>query len=230
MAKILNKIIDERIKSWELDSTSKRPTTPKGKPFPVITISREFGALGAALASHMSELLDFKMWDKDILQAIAEKLGSEKKFLEALDESRRETIEDVVVGFMKNSSTNVSYLRTLNQVIKTVEEHGNSIIVGRGANYICTHPKAFHVRLVCPLKKRIEHIASKENITKHKAEKLIENTDEERAKFVQYYFKRDVTEASDYDLILNSGVFNLDQMAQIIRAAYEQKTGLKLPV
>ncbi|MCC5940588.1 MAG: cytidylate kinase-like family protein [Balneolaceae bacterium] len=230
MEKVLSKIIEERMKSWELDSTSKKPTTPKGNPFPVITISREFGALGAALAAHMSEKIGFKMWDKDILQAISDKLGSDRKFLEALDESRRETIEDVVVGFMKKTSTNSGYIRTLNQVVRTVEAHGNSIIVGRGSNYICTNPKAFHVRLVSPLKTRTEHIAAKQGMSKADAQSMINKTDDERAEFVQYYFKKDVTNASDYDLVLNSGVYSLEQMMEIVKVAYEKKTGFKLPM
>ncbi len=228
MAKVLSKIIEERMKTWELESTSKRPRTPKGNPFPVITISREFGALGAALAAHMSKKLGFKMWDKDILQAIAEKLGSDKKFLEALDENRRETIEDVVIGFMKKNSTNAGYIRTLNQVVRTIEQHGNSIIVGRGSNYICTDPKVFHIRLVSPIKRRIEHIAAKEGIPKAEAQAIIKKTDDERTEFVQYYFNKDVKNAADYDLVLNSSVFSLDEMMQIVMVAYEKKTGLKL--
>lgn len=227
MSKVLHKIIEEQIKTWEIDNISKTPRTPKGNPFPVITISREFGALGAALAKHMGDRLGFKMWDKDILQAIAEKLGSDKKYLESIDENRRETIEDVVVGFLK-SSTNTGYIRTLNQVIRTLEEHGNAVIVGRGANYICTDPKAFHLRLVSPVRVRTKHIADQQGISKAEAQALITKKDQERAGFINHHFKKDVANASDYDLILNSGVYSLDEMMQIAMLAYEKKTGLRL--
>ncbi len=227
MAKVLHKIIEEKIKTWEIDNISKTPRTPKGNPFPVITISREFGALGAALANHMGDKLGFKTWDKDILKAISEKLGSDKKYLESLDENRRETIEDVIVGFLK-PSTNAGYIRTLNQVVRSLEEHGNGIIVGRGANYICTDPKAFHLRVVSPLPVRTRHIAEQQGISKGEAQALITKKDQERAGFINHHFKKDVANASDYDLILNSSVYSLDEMMKIAMLAYEKKTGLKL--
>ena len=41
MAKILQKIINEQIKTWELRGSGKpKIASPKGEPFPVITISR----------------------------------------------------------------------------------------------------------------------------------------------------------------------------------------------
>ncbi|TVR12878.1 MAG: cytidylate kinase-like family protein [Balneolaceae bacterium] len=227
MTKVLHKIIEEQIKTWEADNILKTPRTPKGNPFPVITISREFGALGAALAKYMGARLGFCTWDKEILQAIADKLGSDKKYLETLDENRRETIEDVVVGFLK-SSTNTGYIRTLNQVVRTLEEHGNAIIVGRAANYICTDPKAFHLRVVSPLSVRTRHIAEQQSISKTEAQALITKKDQERAGFSHHHFKKDVANAADYDLILNSSVYTLDEMMEIVMLAYEKKTGLKL--
>lgn len=230
MVKILNKIIEERIKTWEHENPAKKFFTAKGKPLPVITISREFGGKGAALAEYMEEKIGFKMWDRDILQAIADKLGSDQKFLESIDENRRETIEDVVVGFMTNVSTNVTYLRTLIQVVKAIEEHGNSVIVGRGANYICENPLSLHVRLVSPLKKRISEYAGKEKISRDQARLLIQKKDEERAEFVQYHFNKDVTNPSDYDLVLNSGTFDLNEMMMIVLEAYHKKTGIRLNI
>lgn len=231
MAKILHKIIDEQIKTWEHESSEKiKIISPKGEPFPVITISREFGALGAALANLIGEKTGFKIWDRNILEAIADKLGSNQKYVKTLDENRRELIEDMVVGFMTNGNTNVDYYRTLSSLVRTIEENGNAVIVGRGANYICKKPGSFHIRVVCPLEKRILEYSQRENITKEEAESVIYKTDEERAEFVHYYFKKDVSQPSDYDLILNSGTFTLQEMMQIFIEAYEQKSGLKLEI
>ncbi|WP_234569367.1 AAA family ATPase [Rhodohalobacter sp. 614A] len=231
MAKILHKIIDEQIKSWELESSFKNKIiAPQGKQFPVITISREFGARGAALAALMGEKIGFKVWDRDILQAIADKLGSNQKYLKSLDESRRVLIEDVVVGFMKNVNTNVNYLRTLNRLIRTIEYHGNAIIVGRGANYICKNPHSFHLRIVSPVERRAADYASREGISKEDALAIIRKTDEERAEFVRYHFKSDVSNASNYDLLINSATFSLQDMMSIVIEAYEQKSGFQLEI
>jgi len=170
------------------------------------------------------------VWDRNLLKAISEKLGSNQKYLEALDENPRELVQDLVVGFMTNVNTNVDYFRTLSGVIRTIEQNGNAIIVGRGGNFICKKSESFHVRVVCPLKKRIEGYAKREDIIREKAESIIVKKDKERSEFVRYYFKKDVSESSEYDLVLNSGTFNLQEMMQITVEAYEQKCGLKLEI
>jgi cytidylate kinase len=231
MAKIIHKIIEEQIRKWEHKSPDKKKiVTPKGQPYPVITISREFGARGGALASLMGEKLGFKVWDKDILQAIADNLGSNQELLKSLDENRRKLIEDAVVGFMTKVNTNVNYHRSLNRVIKTIEHHGNAIIVGRGANYICQNLHAFNLRIVSPIDKRVTDYAAREGISKEEAYSMIRKIDAERTEFIRFYFKKDVANPSDYDLVLNSGIFSLHDMMAIIIDAYEHKSGLKLSI
>lgn len=231
MAHTLNKIINEQIRTWEHENSGKkRVITPMGKPLPVITISREFGALGATLAALIGEKVGFTIWDQNILRVMAEQLGSNEKTVEEMDENHRELIEDMVAGFMKNVNTNVSYLRSLKKVIKTIESRGNAIIVGRGANYICNKPDSLHVRIVSPLEKRTTHYAARKGIDKEEALSVIQQTDAEREAFVQYYFKRNISESADYDLILNSGTYSLEEMLRIVIGAYEQKTKHKLRI
>ena len=41
----------------------------------VITISRQFGALGRTIAQHMSESLGIDFFDRDIVEATAKRMG-----------------------------------------------------------------------------------------------------------------------------------------------------------
>lgn len=231
MSNTLNKIINEQIKVWEHENSgTNRIISPIENPLPIITISREFGALGATLAALMGEKIGFKVWDQNILRVMAEQLGSNEKTVEEMDENHRELIEDMVAGFMKNVNTNVSYLRSLKKVVKTIETRGNAIIVGRGANYICKKSDSLHVRIVSPLEKRIADYAERKGIDKEEAMSVIRRTDAERAAFVQYYFKKDISKSADYDLILNSGTYSLEEMMAIVMQAYEQKTKHKLRI
>lgn len=229
MAKTLHKLLNDQIKTWELENLlENKLRTPKGDPYPVITISREFGARGAALAGLIGEKIGFQVWDKDILQTIATKLGSSQKYLGTIDENRRDLFGDVVLGLMKNVNTNVNYLRSLNRLIRTIEHHGNAVIVGRGANYICRKPQSLHIRVVSSLEKRAIGYASREGLTRSEAESMIKKIDKERSEFIRFHFGKNVSEPSDYDLVLNSGVYSLEQMLGIVTEAYRQKNNLKL--
>lgn len=228
MANKITQIVEEQIKAWSHRNTRNKPRQPQKKHYPVITVSREFGAQGAAMAEILGEKTGFKVWDKELLQAIAETLGSDLKLLETLDERRQEIVEDTVAGFIKNIHTNVNYLRSLIRVVKTIEEQGSDIIVGRGANYICQHASSFHVRVVCPIKTRIREYAKRENISTAESRRIIEQKDRERADFIKRNFYRDVTTPSDYDLLLNSDTFTLEQMAALVLEAYEKRIGEKV--
>jgi len=230
MAKKVSQIVDRQIKAWSYQSTVDRPPDGKATKYPVITISREFGARGAALALLLGEKSGFQVWDKELLQAIAEDLGSDEKFLETLDERRQQEVEDTVAAFVNDIYTNVNYLRSLIRVVKIIEEHGKGLIVGRGANNICQNQSSFHVRLVCPLKTRITRYAKKQNISQEEARNIIKQKDQERADFIKRNFYKEVSNSSEYDMILNSGTFTLDQMAEMVMDAYEKKTGQNIVI
>jgi cytidylate kinase len=227
MARKVTEIVEKQISSWSRQNTARISVNRENgkKVFPVITISREFGSPGAALAYYLGEKTGFDVWDKELLKAIAEELGSDQKFIETLDERRQQAIEDTVAAFLTNVKTNVNYLHSLIRVVRTIEEHGRGIIVGRGANYVCEHPDSLHVRLVAPLKHRIKEYAKRMNISRDEAEKLAKQKDRERTEFIQSNFQKDVSDPLDYDLIINFASFNMEQMAELVMSAYKIKTG-----
>ena len=221
----VSQIVDRQIKVW--DRIDEMVSSGEKKPafFPLITISREYGAPGAALANRLGEMTGFEVWDRELLGPIAKDLDSDQKFLETLDERRKKDIEDAASAFIGKVHTNVSYLRSLIKVVKTIEEHGRAIIVGRGANYICEAHENLTIRLVMPFNSRVQHIAEEEQITIQKAREIVNKKDKERADFIKRFFYKDITTASDYDLIINADTFDLDHMEKMVAEAYEIKTG-----
>jgi cytidylate kinase len=232
MARKVTEIVEKQIGVWSRQSRpGVVPIRVDGKKlFPVITISREFGSPGAALAYYLGEKIGFDVWDNELLKAIAEELGSDQKFIETLDERRQQAIEDTVAGYLSNVHTNVNYFHSLIRVVRTIEEHGSGIIVGRGANYICENPDSLHIRLVAPLKHRITYYANRMNISKDEVKRLTEQKDRERGEFIRTNFNKDVSNPLGYDLVINSARYSLESIAEIVMNAYEIKTEKKLDV
>ena len=228
----IDRIISEQILAWsrrEAKSRQKRQEMPSD--WPVITISRQFGAKGKSLAEALSKCIGFKIWDKELLSAIADDAGADEKLLASLDEKRRKMIDDTLYGFLMGfKHSNTHYFRSLLRVVQTIGAHGKSIIVGRGSNYIIKSPESLSVRLVSPIDERVPYVAEREDISKEKARKLILARDAERKDFISHYFKRDPETAHDFDIVINSGVFNVEQMVELILVAYEKKTGKALPL
>lgn len=229
MAKSVSEIVEQQIKSWSRQSA--QPNTSKEEEeqiYPIITISREFGSPGAALAEYLGERTGFDVWDKALLKRISEELGTDEKFIETLDERRKEAIRDTLASYFSNVHTNVNYLHSLIKVVRTIEEHGRSIVVGRGANYICQKNHSLHIRLVAPIDNRIADYSKRSGLSKQEVSKMAEEKDRERTEFIRRNFKENVSDPLGYDLVINSSTYSLEEIGRLVREAYEIKTGKTL--
>lgn len=228
MARKVTEIVEKQILSWSRHHSKGSKVQKEKDVLPVITISREFGSPGAALAYYLGEKTGFGVWDKELLKAIAEDLGGDQKLIETLDERRQEAIEDTVAGYLTNVHTNIKFFHSLIRVVRTIEEHGKGIIVGRGANFICEQNHSLHIRLVAPLNHRVKYYAEKNKISVQETLRLAEQKDRERSEFIRSNFQKDVSDPLGYDLIINSQHYTMGQMAAMVVHAYETKTGKKL--
>lgn len=227
--KNIERLVAEQVRIWTRNEAKYKFDKEKIEVWPVITISREYGAGGRSLARELGERTGFKVWDKELLSAIAQEAGADEQLMGSLDERRRKMIDDALYGTLigyKNSNTH--YYRSLLKVLHTIGLHGKSIIVGRGSNYIIDTPSPLKIRIICPLEKRIANVSKIENIGLKEAEKLINAREDERTDFVKHYFRQDPGNAEGFDLVVNSGNFSIAQLADLVLFAYEKKVGKKL--
>ena len=226
----IGRIISDQVQAWaKKEEKAKRDRDLQS--WPVITISREYGAGGRSLARELGRRTGFKVWDKALLTAIADEAGADERFLASLDERRRKLIDDTLYSsFMGFKHSNTHYFRSLQRVLQTIGAHGKGIIVGRGGNYIIKSDDALRVRLVCPMDKRVAYVAKHKGITERKASSLIQSRDTDRADFIRHYFKRNAGTSHDYDVVLNSGIFNISELADMVFIAYEKKVGKTMPI
>lgn len=224
MPRSIEQMIAQQVRRWTQEAQPARQHPEP--PWPLITISREFGARGAALAGVLGARTGFRVWDRALVHAIAEITGGDEMLMETLDEHRRKVIEDAIGGLlMGGPHSHLPYLRALLRIVRTIAAHGAGIIIGRGANYILKPEEALRVRVVCPLEKRVRGYAQRQGLSFAEARQHVVRTDADRADYVQFHFRRDVENASDYDLVLNAGTYDLDEMAALTLAAYEAKMG-----
>jgi cytidylate kinase len=227
----IDRLITEQVHSWAVNDAKGTEYQDSPQSWPLITISREFGAGGRSLANALGKRIDFKVWDKELLNAVVEESGADERFIASLDERRRKAIDDILhSSFMGFKYSNTHYFRSLLRVIHTISAHGKSIIVGRGSHYIIKSPNALRVRIICPIEKRISYVAEREGISEKEALKLIKARDAERDDFIRHFFKQEPGNLYDYDVVFNSGTLTIEQLVNLSLLAYEQKTGKAIPL
>ena len=219
-------MIEDQVGRWRADEQKRQTAGLHGRPWPVITISRQFGSRGAALGKRIAELSGFSFWDRELVQRIAGRSGAAEALMGALDERGRSRIEEILESAtMPGESPSQRYFRQLKQVVHTIDRHGAAVIVGRGADSIVDQDRALRVRVICPLELRIGRVVQREGVSERNAKALIGERDRDRAYFVKQRFGQDITDVNNWDLLINTAVFEAGAAAEIVLAAYEQRFG-----
>lgn len=185
--------------------TEKSYQSPIG-PSPVITISREMGSGGKSTANLIASQLgeQWKVYDHELIDEIAKNKDLEEELIGSID-SKRLPLADIITAktFGKRFSNLSGYQRHLIKVMTLIGLKGNTIILGRGGNFLFPH--ALNIRMICQLDQRIIWQMTYEHISRPEAIKRIEESDSERKEFVESLFNHNHAKAYHYDLVIRTG-------------------------
>jgi len=225
-------IIEEQIRRWSLERDGRGKRRGKQaavEPWPVITMSREFGSLGAEVARQLADKLGFSLWDQELVNAVAKRTGLRKALVASLDEHVRGRVDDFVATlFTSPDATAAEYVRQVGIVVHALENNGAAVIVGRGGQFVVRPDRALRVRIVCPYAERARGYAEREGLTPGEARKEVSRVERERLHFYRKHYGVDVTRAVHYDLVLNTCELSLLGARNVVVAAYRSKFG-RLP-
>jgi cytidylate kinase len=214
--------VERQCRLWELQREAQRIEAVES--WPVITISRQFGARGEAFARRLGERIGFAVWDNELVRTVAEEAGANEALFTSLDEHHRRAIDDAIEGALtRGKYANSAYLRRLMHLVHTIHSHGKSIIVGRGAQYILDPATTLRVRVVSPLEVRVKAYGARQGLTPDQARRHVEQAESERVAYIRQSFFCDINDPTGYDLLVNSGTIPLESLVGVVLAAYEAK-------
>lgn len=184
--------------------------TPDEEPVPAVppvsvAISRQAGSRGADIAREVGQLLDWPVYDHELLNRIAEEKGLTARMLKGLDERPVGWLEQAIQSLVSpHGSLDGRYLTGLLQVLATLSKAGHCVIVGRGASHVMPTETTLSVRVLAPRSSRVAHIQKQKNLSQAEAERWVDEHDQKRMSFVKRHFHADPADPEHYDLVLNS--------------------------
>jgi hypothetical protein len=196
---------------------------------PYLLISREKGAGGSALGQRAGKRLGWQVFDKEIVDAIAQRAEVRRELIESLDERDRATIQDTVGQWLNPQPIGTAgYLAHLREVLLTLGHQGNVVIVGRGAQYVLPSQFGLRVRMVAPVEERVRRIASRENLSLKVARVEVESSDRERTRLARRQFGKNSADPMNHDITINTGELTVEAAAEVVLTALQQKLGVQL--
>ena len=187
----------------------------------IINVGRQFGSGGKLVALALGKKLGIPVYDNELITKAAESSGFSPDVFKIKDEKRNlfpvSSFFATPFGTGKNFLNGENLFLIQSSVIRETAEKESAIIVGRCADYIlrdmdCT----VDVFITAPQEIRIKRIMERMNLSREKAEDLMEKTDRKRETYYNYYTFGNWGVASNYDLCVDSSILGIEGTAEYI--------------
>ncbi len=219
----IEKIISRQVALWETART-KVPAEPQPATKPCITISREMGCPGVALAESLSEALGWRVYDKNIVEHIAENAKVQQHLIDSFDEKGQNEVHNWVLTLLDRYAVGSDkYFKHLVTVITGIGKHGEAVIVGRGGHFILAPETTLRLRLFAPFAARVENIMRNHKVGKAQAESMVNNDDRNQTAFMQRFFHKGEDIATNFDLVINTETLSLTTIKSIVLNALKEQ-------
>ncbi|MCD6486122.1 MAG: cytidylate kinase-like family protein [Syntrophobacterales bacterium] len=218
----LNPIVEKQIKKWEI--SKERRKDRKEASSSVITISRQPGSIVNELVQRLSKELKLDIIDSKVIHGVAESVKMSDKVVSHLDEKTRNVLDNWIV-YLKATRFLLAdtYVYHLTKVIGSIGKQGNAIIIGRGANLILPPDETLRVRFIAPMETKVHHMMHEFNIPEEDARQQIILKEAERGDSIRRYFKVDIEDPINYDLIINTEFLGVENIIGVIKSALKFK-------
>jgi cytidylate kinase len=184
----------------------------------IITLEREYGSGGAAIAEKVADRLGWKLWDQSLTAEIARLAQVDHASVARVDERCDSLLYRLMKVYMRGSFERSlpvagidhfdadTMVAMVKRVIERAASEGNCVIVGRGAPYFLRDREdAFHVFVYAPWDEKIRRVRMSGK-SEAEAIDLVSSIDEERAAFIRKYFGKEWPTRHLYHLMINSRV------------------------
>lgn len=220
---------------------------------PVITLSRQVGSNGDAIAEQICNRLNYRYMDKWLLNKVAADVGlsqnevvdfseehyKARTFLETLFGPRNRVVASVTTRQRDTTGgdmLSISYLdeaQCMNLVrtaIMAAYREGNIVIVGRGGQAILQDRlDVLHIRIEAPLEERVRRIREKEMMSELEARSHIAERDRSAAQYLERFFNVRWDDPALYHLVINTGKWDVAAAVDIIEHAVSQLQTERFP-
>ena len=189
----------------------------------IITIGREYGSGGHAIAKKVADAMGIACYDKNkLVEGTAKISGMNRSYVKKLDEKPAGFPFSGRIGAFEDSpESNVA--RKTFEYIRQIADSGEScVIVGRCADSVLRgNPNALRIFIVGDAEQKNQRLANIQQISLEEAEEERRETDRFRRAYHNFYSDTKWGDSRAYDLIVNSSRLGIQGTADFIKSFAE---------
>ena len=195
----------------------------------VITIARQYGSGGRTVGEMLAKKLGIGYYDKDIIRIASEDSGIHETLFGRVDEytsARRPLFGkkgiysgELIPPQSKDFTSDENLFNYQAKVVNDLAEKESCVIVGRSVNYVFKdRPNTLRVFIHAPWEFRVEKASEKISGSREDVEKFLLKDDKRKQDYYRKFAGGQWSDATNYDLCLNSGKLGFDKCVDAIEA------------
>lgn len=183
----------------------------------IISISREFGSGGHAIADQIAKEMELPLYDRSILDHIADEKGIDKEYLEKFDESPKiPLISRRVRGHSNSMEENLAEMQ-FDYLKKKADDGESFVVVGRCAETILKDQQGLvSIFILGDRRDKISRTEQRYQLSEKEAVAKINRHDRKRKYYHNRYSQYRWGDSRSYDLCVNSSRLGIRNTAKML--------------
>lgn len=186
----------------------------------VITVNREFGSLGRKIAQLVADKMNYKYYDRDIIEMAAKELRGNIDKLSAFEGKTISVFGKMMYPLGLGTADMQDKLYEMEKsIIIELATTEDCVIVGRCSDFIlqdCAIVDMLNVFIYAPYKMRLELCGSELNLSPSQAVKYIDGVDKARHTFYKYHTGENFHSTKYRQLMIDSSIMPFEVCADVI--------------
>lgn len=176
----------------------------------IITISREFGSGGRELGKRLADYLGIPCYDHEIIDMVAKKTSLDKQYVSHLSEKDIRVFYSSTIAqrFVAPTQQSVAIALAQHEIIKTLAQNSDCVMVGRCADIICRDLSSLNIFVYADSSSKLARCQSRARENEQMSEKdmlkRMRQIDKERAAYRELFTESPWGRKESYHLCINT--------------------------